>query len=118
MSELRTTWGKGRVFDVQVSNPDGSAYDLSGLALRFSAKMSRRDDDPADIAAVPQIDAVPTTGKAKLTITRNAITTAFPANPISPLKLYWELEVTGGSASPEVVDTGTLQIDPAVREAA
>lgn len=119
MSTLISNWGKSRTFLVTVVD-GGSRVDLTGKTLRFTAKLSREDPDPAMVdkstgSGIVHLDQTQTAtrGQAQITIS-GTDTSSHRIHPNKETTLQWDLELIDGTNT-FVVDSGTWSVTPSVR---
>lgn len=120
MSDLESYWGKAKTFRVTVVDQNVRA-DLTGKTLRFTAKLSRRDPDPALVtkstgSGITHLDqtVAATKGQADIAIVA-ADTNASGKIPASrETDLEWDLELIQ-SGNDFLVDSGVWTILPSVR---
>jgi hypothetical protein len=106
---LRMYRGDTRVFDVTITDENGTAVDLSTSDLRFTAKYDSRDpDDEAVIVKTVDyggIDLGPGTGEATITI--DPLDTADLERTTT---LLWDLQVTDSTGQVSTAAGGRLII--------
>jgi hypothetical protein len=108
MMTLTMTRGDVRDFTITVKDPDGSATDLTGKRLTFTAKLDR-NSDTAYIQRFSTDSGIvvsdPTTGIGIMTL-ESADTDNLPNNST----LVWGIRLDNNPGSPITVATGTLVV--------
>lgn len=121
MLNLTVGHGKAKSFQLVIRDATDTLVNLTNKTLRFSAKASSDDTDPALISKVSGTGITHAadqggTGKGLATLKLlPADTSGTDLDPASLSTLLCELDLIQVLNEPERLDTGFLNVEPAVR---
>lgn len=122
MFNLHIVRGKDKKFALVVRDSNDALIDLTGKTLVFSAKLKYEDADPPLVlkqsgSGITHAINQTTTGKGLATLELlPADTDVSSLSKVAASQLYAELEIEQVTDQPETLDTGYLQVNPAVKQ--
>lgn len=122
MLNLSITWGHRKNYPLVVADSTGALVNLDGKTLRFSVKVDPLDVDPEIIskssgAGIVHAASQSAAGKGLATLTLDEDDTRLATlEAYKRHVLVCQLEIIQTNGQPEVIDSGLLTVEPAVRQ--
>lgn len=106
--------GDKYVFTLTLQNDDGSAYDLTGKTIKFTAKYSMSDAEVDAIVQATGVIVTPPGTDGVVTVT--ILSTAVPGPEL--IRGYYDLQVATDASDPETFIWGDIEFLPNITQTA